>query len=93
MVENNYWTYDDYFIFKPEFNGSITNYLNILIKYKKLIFSDFDQKVDIKTIINKNYNQALSGNSKFNQPLSNTLDQLSNLTHIDFSSSFNHLIH
>ena len=29
-MENNYWIYDDYFIFKPEFDGLINDYIQII---------------------------------------------------------------
>ena len=41
-MEDKYWIYEDYFIFKPNFNGLITDYLNLMVKYDKLIFSNYN---------------------------------------------------
>jgi hypothetical protein len=64
-----YWIHDDYFIFKASFNGLITDYLDIIIKYNKLIFSDYNELEDIIQIItdNKNYNPYNHIGSSFNQ--------------------------
>lgn len=40
-MNNNYWIYEDYIIFKPEFNKSIKNYINVIIFYHILIFSNY----------------------------------------------------
>ena len=78
---NNYWIYENYFIFKPKFNGKIDNYIPIIKKYKKLIFSDYDDyEICIKT--NNKYENKYSKNykySKFNKPLSNSLNNLTQL--------------
>ena len=39
---NDYWIQDDTIIFKPKFNGRLDNYIDIITKYDKLIFSDYD---------------------------------------------------
>ena len=71
-MENNYWIYEEYFIFKPEFDEKIDDYIPIIKNYKKLIFSNYDDyKLCIET---KNYQR-----SKFNQPLNNSLDNLTQL--------------
>ena len=68
-MENNYWIYEDYFIFKPEFNGKMNDYISIIKNYKKLIFSNYDDcKICIKT--NNKYVVEYDVNykySKFNQ--------------------------
>jgi hypothetical protein len=53
MLEtNDYWILDDTIIFKPEFNSSLDNYVEIISKYKKLIFSNYDNL----DIVNKTNN-------------------------------------
>ena len=93
MIQINlpYWIHDNYFIFKPHFNGLITDYLDIIIKYNKLIFSDYNELEDIVQIItdNKNFNPYNHIGSGFNQLLTNSLDKLINLTQIIFGENFN----
>ena len=49
-MNNYYWIYEDSIIFKPEFNELLTNYIDIITKYKKLIFSNYyDLKICIKS--------------------------------------------
>jgi hypothetical protein len=79
-MELPYWTHEDCFIFKPEFNNNISCYTHIIINYKKLIFS------------NKNNSEFDNGyfiRSKFNQLLTNSLDNLTSLTYITFGYHFN----
>jgi hypothetical protein len=40
-MNSNYWIYEDKFIFKPNFNKPITNYIKIIKDYKILIFSNY----------------------------------------------------
>ena len=43
MELENYWIYNnDTIVFKPDFNESINNYINIIKQYDKLIFSNFN---------------------------------------------------
>ena len=80
-MNNDYWINEDYIIFKPEFNKSISNYIHVIKNYKKLIFSNYDDyKICIGTnnIHKKNYNRNYKG-SKFNQPILNSLDNLTQL--------------
>jgi len=37
-MSNNYWTIDEWLIFKPRFNEELTNYHNIINKYNKIMF-------------------------------------------------------
>ena len=49
-MENNYWFVDDFLIFKPSFNEELTNYYEIINKYKKIIFSNYSEPlITIKT--------------------------------------------
>jgi hypothetical protein len=69
-MDQNYWIYEDYFIFKPEFNGSIDNYIDTISNLKILVFSNYnDPKLCIKT--NNKYDPYCTDRytgSKFNQP-------------------------
>jgi hypothetical protein len=84
-----YWTYEDYFIFKPEFNGSITDYSDIIKQYNKLIFANHNNlEASIETIKNEEDSECYIMCSKFDQPLSNSLDKSVNLTRIAFGGYF-----
>jgi hypothetical protein len=86
-----YWIHEDYFIFKAYFDGLITDYLDIIIKCNKLIFSDytnFNCAIKITKDINLFDYHHYDG-SKFNKPLANSLNQLTHLTQITFGESFN----
>jgi len=51
-MENNYWIEDDLLIFKPSFNEKLTDYYVIINKYKKVMFSNYnDPLIVIKQII------------------------------------------
>ena len=89
-MENNYWVYEDYFIFKPKFNGLITDYHENIMQYNKLIFSNYDNLESIISIIQqKNYEPPDYNCSKFNKPLLNSLDKLINLRCLTFGYWFN----
>ncbi len=86
MDEKNYWTYGDYFIFKPEFNEPIDDYIEIIKNYTKLIFSNYDD-LDICIKTKNEYFNEYNKNfvkSKFNQPIEglNNLTQLTELTFV-----------
>ena len=75
-MNKDYWIYNDAFIFKQEFDGLIDDYINIISKYNKFIFWNYDDlELCIKT--NNKYDYKLKyKNSNFNQPLLNSLDNL-----------------
>ena len=41
-MSNNYWIVDEWLIFKPKFNEELTYYYGIINKYKKIIFSNYN---------------------------------------------------
>jgi len=88
-MENNYWIVDDLLIFKPYFNEELTEYYDIINKYKKIIFSHYnDPLIAIET--NNFYKGEYENNyveSEFNQKidLSNNI----NLTQLTFGYWFN----
>ena len=89
-MENNYWIVDDLIIFKPKFNEELINYYNLINKYKKIMFSNYNDlliaiKTNNKCIVDYKNNYI---RSKFNQEidLSNNI----NLTHLTFGWKFNH---
>jgi hypothetical protein len=47
IYDDNYWIYKDKFIFKPNFNKPITNYIEIIKDYKILTFENY---IDLKII-------------------------------------------
>ena len=88
-MENNYWIIDEWLIFKPSFNEDLTNYYDVINKYKKVIFSNYnDPLITIKT--NNKYKSNYENNyveNNFNKEidLSNNI----NLTHLTFGDDFN----
>ncbi len=86
----DYWIIGEYLIFKPEFNDSLDKYSNLLNKYTRLIFSNYnDWKICFET--NNEYMNVYDKQhigSKFNKPIE--LNQ--NLTHLTTGYEFNHLI-
>jgi hypothetical protein len=84
---NDYWIYEDTIIFKPEFDGSLDIYNDILTQYNKLVFSDYNNlKICIET--NNIYNIKYESNfirNKFNQEV----NLPPNLTHLTFGYYFN----
>ena len=91
-MENNYWIIDEWLIFKPSFNEDLTNYYDVINKYEKIMFSNYnDPLIAIKT--NNEWNREYLNNyieSDFNQKidLSNNI----NLTHLTFGYYFNQKI-
>ena len=86
-----YWVYEDYFIFKPYFNGSISDFIHVIKQYDKLIFSNY-QNFDLvikNELFGHNCHKDASC-SKFNKPLLNELDELANLKELTFGWYFNH---
>ncbi len=78
-MDNNYWIYEDCFIFKPNFNKPIDEYVEIIKNYNKLIFSNYDD-LELYIETNNEYNFDCDNDyvgSKFNQPLLNSLNNLS----------------
>jgi hypothetical protein len=90
-MDNPYWIIDGIIIFKPEFNESLDNYSNIISKCIGLIFSNYtDPKIAIETN-NKyfhNYQDKYS-KSLFNQPLQDSLQNLTQLKQLNLGYSFN----
>ena len=92
-MNDDYWSYDDKFIFKPKFNESIDKYVNTIKNYSQLIFSNYDD-LEICIETNNKYLDKYRNNYKhstFNKPLSNSLSNLNSLTHLTFGSYFNQL--
>ena len=90
-MNTNYWVYIDYFIFTPNFDGDIEDYIVIISKYNKLIFSDHNfediaLKIDCPDTL---LYETPFICSKFNRPLGNSLNSLINLTHLTLGRNFN----
>ena len=86
-----YYIDNDTIIFNYEFNEPLDKYIEIIKNYKKLIFSDYD---DYKICIETNNKWILEydshyKHSKFNRPLTNSLDGLNMLTQLTFGTYFN----
>jgi len=88
-MENNYCIVEDLIIFKPYFNKKLTDYYDIINKYKKITFSNYnDPLIAIET--NNKYNNEFKNNFSWNNfnkkiDLSNNI----NLTHLTFKNYFN----
>ena len=51
-MDENYWIVDDWLIFKPEFNEELNEYYDIINKYKKIMFINYNEPlIAIKLII------------------------------------------
>ena len=88
-MENNYWIVDDLIIFKSEFNEELIDYYDIISKYSKIIFSNYnDMSIAIET--NNNYEKKYKNKyvkSKFNKKID--LSKNINLTHLILGEYFN----
>ena len=60
-MENNYWIEDELLIFKPSFNDDLKKNYNIINKYKKIMFSNYNEPlIAIKT--NNKYDNIYEDN-------------------------------
>ena len=86
-MKNNYWIVDEWLIFKPTFNEELDEYYNIINKYEKIIFSNYNNPLIAIETNNEFNNNSNYIESKFNQEidLSNNI----NLTHLTFGHHFN----
>ena len=41
-MENSYGIEEDWVIFKPDFNEELTNYYDVINKYNKVMFSNYN---------------------------------------------------
>jgi hypothetical protein len=89
-----YYINDDTIIFNYKFNEPLDNYIGAIKNCKKIIFSDYDDyKICMET--NNKYIEKYVRHykcSRFNQPLSNLLNNLNNITQLTFGYCFNHPI-
>ena len=88
-MENNYWIVYGWLIFKPDFNDETIIYYDVINKYKKIMFSDYNNPL-MAIESNNQFKDKYYGNyikSNFNQKidLSNNI----NLTHLNFGKEFN----
>jgi hypothetical protein len=91
-MEEKYWIYQDNWIFKPDFNESVDKYIGIIKQSNcvKLIFSNYiSQEICAQTNNERKFHKYYM-ESLYDQPLTNSLDNLSNLTHLIFGAHFNH---
>jgi hypothetical protein len=62
----------------------------LLLNYKKIIFSNYELNYSLFEVYENNYFKNLHYiGSMFNQPLANSLDKLTSLTHLTFGFWFN----
>ena len=85
----DYWIWNvNTFVFKSEFNKPLDDYINIISKYDKLIFSNYSNvKIYMETnnqLKSEFYKYYLK--SKFNQEVNNLSP---NITHLTFGWQFN----
>ena len=81
-MENIYWL-----IFKPFFNEKLIEYYDVINKYRKIMFSNYDDPLIVIKTNNKNNIKYTYNESIFNNEidLSNNL----NLTHLTCGYNFN----
>jgi len=90
-ITDSYWIIEDTLIFKPTFNESLDNYVKNILKYKKIIFSNYiEPKIAIETnnIYENKYKNKFK-KSLFNQPLEKSLSKLTSLEQLTFGNKFN----
>ena len=95
MIETtDYYIYEDSFIFKPDFNGFLNNYINIISNYKKIFFSNYNESVLCVETNNKYYDIYYKKYkfSSFNQPLGDSLKNQIQLQQLIFGRNFNQLL-
>jgi hypothetical protein len=82
-MENNYWIIDDWLIFKPEFNKKLDEYYNIINKYSKIMFSNYDEPL-IYLFETNNKIIMINYNNYFKAIFNNEIDLSNNihLTHL-----------
>ena len=84
----DYITNKDTIIFGPKYNKPLDN--KLLLNHKKIIFSNYKLNNNLfEKYENNDFRDVNCIGSKFNQPLSNSLDNLTNLTHLTFGRDFN----
>ena len=77
MIETeDYWIYEDKFIFKPHFDISIDIYEDIICNYNELIFSDYND-LDI-FIFNSFISSLITAFIAFTQPFRISNDSADN---------------
>ena len=83
-----YWIWNEnILVFKPEFNKPLNDYIDIISKYNKLIFSNYsDIAICIKTNNQYIFKFKKYLESKFNQEVNNLP---LNITHLTFGYCFN----
>ena len=52
-MENNYWVVDGWLIFKPEFNDKLNEYYDVINKYEKIMFNNYNDPLIAIKINNK----------------------------------------
>jgi len=79
---------DDTIIFSHEFDKPLN--CKLFTNYKKIIFSDFKLNNDLfDAYENNKFTNLHYMSSRFNQPLGNSLDNLTSLTHLSFGEKYN----
>ena len=69
-MENNFWIEKKLLIFKPEFNEELTYYYKIINKYKKVMFSNYNEpliSIEGNNVYSEKYNKDNCVKSFFNQ--------------------------
>ena len=88
-MDENYWIVDNWLIFKPEFNEELNEYYDIINKYSKIIFSNYNKPlivIETNNKWNKEYNYIYIP-CEFNKKI-DLLNNI-NLTHLTFGKYFN----
>ena len=86
----DYITNETCIIFDPKYDKLLDPELNIQTQYKKIIFSNYKLSNELfEAYENDNWQKFYYTGSKFNQPLANSLNNCTALTHIQFGYCFN----
>jgi hypothetical protein len=91
MIEtDNYWITNNKFIFKPDFDGSINTYIDLMSQYNELIFSNYDC-VGLCIKSNNEYKDKCCKYCEYYQKsiFDKKVELPENLTHLTFGFNFN----
>jgi hypothetical protein len=88
---DKYWIYDNKLIFKPDFDESLDDYLDLLKNCTQLIFANYDSLDLVIKTENKYLSKYMRSyrDSQFSQSFVNSLNNSNNLTSLTLRSTYN----
>jgi len=89
-MDTKYHIKDGCVYFNPEFNEPLNHHIDILKNCTQIIFSNYDDYVICDKTNNEHNSNYLYKYNKFNYPLDNCFNQLTQLKKLTFGHHFNH---